>query len=57
MGNIASDRKNARHFSIKLSKNTDKELIEMLEKQVSVQAYIKKLIKEDIAREKKNIGE
>ena len=50
MGNRASDQKNSRCFSLKLSRNTDKELIEHLEKQDNIQAYIKQLIREDIKR-------
>lgn len=51
MGNYQSDKKAMRFFGLKLSKNTDKEIIEQLEKQESVQAYIKKLIREDIRKE------
>ena len=50
MGNTVSDRKNARCFSLKFSRNTDKELIEHLEHQESIQAYIKKLILEDMKK-------
>lgn len=50
MGNATSDRKNARCFSLKFSRNTDKDLIEHLEKQESIQAYIKRLIREDMKR-------
>ena len=48
MGNTASDKKNARCFSLKFSRNTDRELIEHLERQGSIQAYIKRLIREDM---------
>ena len=50
MGNAASDKKNARCFSLKLSRNTDKDIIEQLEKQENVQAYIKRLIREDMEK-------
>ena len=52
MGNYASDQKNSRFYGLKLSRNTDAELIDRLEEQVNVQAYLKQLIREDIAREK-----
>lgn len=51
MGNAASDKKNARYFSLKFSRNTDRELIEHLEAQESIQAYIKRLIREDMKKE------
>ena len=50
MGNYASDRKNTRFFGLKLNRNTDKDLIERLESQPSIQEYLKKLIREDIER-------
>ena len=50
MGNAASDKKNTRCFSLKLSRNTDKDLIRHLESQENVQAYIKQLIREDMKR-------
>jgi len=53
MGNIISDRKNARCFSLKFSKNTDAELIQHLEQQPSIQSYIKRLILDDIAKQRK----
>jgi len=52
MGNVASDRKNARCFSLKFSRNTDRELIEHLEHQESIQAYIKALILKDMQEKK-----
>ena len=48
MGNIASDRKNARCFSLKFSRNTDREIIEHLESQGNVQGYLKNLIIENM---------
>lgn len=50
MGNYASDQKNTRCFSLKLSRNTDKDLIKHLEQQENIQAYIKQLIREDMKR-------
>ena len=44
------DAKTARYFSLKLNRNTDGELIDHLEQQESVQAYIKRLIREDMKR-------
>lgn len=44
------DAKTARYYSLKLNMNTDQELIKRLEQQESVQAYIKRLIREDIER-------
>ena len=46
------DKLYTRHFGIKLNTHTDGELIERLEKQSSIQGYIKRLIREDIDREK-----
>ena len=48
MGNIDSDRKNSRWYSLKLSKNTDADIIAQLDSQESVQGYIKRLIREDM---------
>lgn len=48
MGNYASDQKNARFFGLKLSRTTDKELIERLESQPNIQEYLKRLIREDM---------
>jgi hypothetical protein len=50
MGNYASDMKNTRKYGLKLSKNTDADIIAQLDAQESVQAYIKRLIRDDIAR-------
>lgn len=44
------DAKTARYFSLKLNQNTDKELIEKLESQESIQAYLKQLIRNDIEK-------
>ena len=53
MGNTASDKKNARCYSLKFSRNTDKLLIAKLDSVDSVQAYIKSLIIADIEKEGK----
>lgn len=53
MGNYNSDQKNARFFGLKLSRNTDSEMIEHLERQESIQAYLKHLIRENMKREEK----
>ena len=50
MGNYASDQKNAKGYTLKLSRNKDKDIIEQLERQPNRQAYIKALIREDIKR-------
>ena len=50
MGNYASDQKNARFYGLKLSKNTDKDLIEHLDKQANKQEYLKNLIREDMKK-------
>lgn len=49
MGNYVSDKKNSRHFSLKLARNTDTEVIDKLESVTSVQGYLKKLVQADIA--------
>ena len=51
MGNYVSDQKNTRFFGLKLSRNTDKELIEWLEAQPNIQESIKRLIREEIKKE------
>lgn len=50
MGDLKSDNKNTRRFSLKFSKNTDAEVIARLEEQPSKQTYIRKLILDDIER-------
>ena len=44
------DAKTARYVSLKLNKNTDQDIIDQLEHQESVQAYIKRLIREDMKK-------
>ena len=50
MGNAVSDKKNAKYISMKLSKNTDKDIIEYLEQITNVQGYLKQLIREDMKK-------
>jgi len=42
--------KTAKYYSIKLNQNTDREMIEYVEKQGPFQAYIKRLIREDMKK-------
>lgn len=49
MGTYESDKKNARTFSLKFYLRTDADIIEHLEQQGNMQAYIKQLIRADIA--------
>jgi len=44
------DAKTARYISLKLNSNTDREIIEHLERQQNVQGYLKELIRKDIER-------
>lgn len=44
------DAKTARYFSLKLNRNTDKDIIDILEQQESIQAYLKRLIREDMSK-------
>ena len=55
MGNTASDKRNARFYGLKLSKNTDAALIEKLDAQESIQGYLKALIRADIGGGKKTM--
>lgn len=42
-----------RRYQLKLNTNTDKDVIARLSEQESMQGYIKRLIREDIARDQK----
>lgn len=42
------DAKTARYVSMKLNTNTDKDIIKRLEQEPSIQAYLKRLIREDM---------
>lgn len=44
------DAQNARHISMKFNKKTDADILAKFDEQASVQRYIKRLIREDIAR-------
>jgi len=58
MGYYQSDKKYARFFGLKLNRTTDRDIIERLEAQESVQAYIKQLIRDDIHKnEEKPLSE
>lgn len=55
MGDYKSDKKNTRIYHMKLSRNTDADIIQQLDKQENKQAYLKALIRADIEKgEKKN---
>lgn len=45
------DDNNTVQFKMKLNKNTDKDILERLDNVESKQAYIKRLIREDMHRE------
>ena len=44
------DAKTAKYYSMKLNQNTDRDMIEYLEKQGSIQTYLKRLIREDMKK-------
>ena len=44
------DAKTAKYISLKLNTNTDADLIRYLEQQKPIQAYIKRLIREDMKK-------
>lgn len=44
------DAKSTKQYHLKLNLGTDADIIAELEKQESIQGYIKRLIREDIAR-------
>ena len=46
------DAKTARRYSLKLNKHTDPDIIAKLETVPSMQGYIKRLIREDIQKDK-----
>ena len=52
MGNYQSDQRTSRFYGLKLNRNTDAELIDQLDQQENIQAYLKHLILEDINRKK-----
>ena len=50
MGDYKSDKKNTRFYGLKLSRNTDAELIEWLDSKGSIQGYMKDLIRTDMMK-------
>ena len=48
--NAKSDKKNTKQFALRLSKNTDADIIEYLEKLDNKQGYIKELIRKDLSK-------
>jgi hypothetical protein len=52
MGNYNSDQKNARFYGLKLSRNTDRNMIEWLSSKESIQGYLKELIRADMEKKK-----
>ena len=53
MGNYASDKKNARYFGLKLNRTKDKDLIELLEAQQNVQAFLKQTLRNTMKQQEK----
>lgn len=51
------DKLNTKHFGMKLNLRTDQDIMARFEEVGSVQTYIKRLIREDMAREKEERGE
>ena len=49
----AYDAKTARYISLKLNRNTDRDIIDQLDDQENIQGYLKRLIREDMQRNKK----
>lgn len=47
------DKLNTTHYGLKLNNRTDLDIMKRFEEVGSVQTYIKRLIREDIAREEK----
>lgn len=56
MGNYNSDQKNARFYGLKLSRTTDADIISQLDRQESIQGYIKELIRRDMTMKKNEIN-
>ena len=46
------DSENTKQIHLKLNKTTDADVLAFLERQDSIQGYIKRLIREDIERQK-----
>lgn len=49
MGNYAFDKANTRMLHLKLNYKTDADILERIEKVDNIQAYLKQLIRADIA--------
>ena len=47
---VKYDAKNTKQYHLKLNLNTDADIIRQLERQESIQGYIKELIREDMRR-------
>ena len=50
MGNYNSDQRNSKFYGLKLSRNTDADIIDRLESVENIQGYIKQLIRADISK-------
>ena len=46
------EKENLRQIRLKINRKTEPELLEWIEKQVNIQGYIKRMILEDMVREK-----
>lgn len=50
--NMKSDKKNAKYVTLKLNKNTDKDILEYLDTLDNKNGYLKNLIRQDIKNKK-----
>ena len=50
--NMKSDKKNAKYVTLKLNKNTDKDILEYLDTLDNKNGYLKNLIRQDIKDKK-----
>lgn len=50
--NMKSDKKNAKYVTLKLNKNTDKDILEYLNTLDNKNGYLKNLIRQDIKNKK-----
>lgn len=50
--NMKSDKKNAKYVTLKLNKNTDKDILEYLDTLDNKNGYLKNLIRQDIRNKK-----
>lgn len=53
--NARSNKKNTKVYTLRISYNIDPDIIEELEKQENKVAYLKRLIREEIKKNQKNI--